>query len=57
LEEAKSGKRAVFVVDAAHFVLGAYLGFYGALNAYLLNLGQDDNDLMSLVRLMLLPTS
>jgi transposase len=27
LEEAKSGKRAVFFVDAAHFVLGAYLGF------------------------------
>jgi transposase len=27
LEEAKSGERAVFFVDAAHFVLGAYLGF------------------------------
>jgi transposase len=27
LEEAKAGKRAVFFVDAAHFVLGAYLGF------------------------------
>jgi hypothetical protein len=27
LEEAKSGKRAVFFVDAAYFVLGAYLGF------------------------------
>ncbi len=27
LEEAGSGKRAVFFVDAAHFVLGAYLGF------------------------------
>jgi hypothetical protein len=27
LEEAKSGQRAVFFVDAAHFVLGAYLGF------------------------------
>jgi hypothetical protein len=27
LEEAKVGKRAVFFVDAAHFVLGAYLGF------------------------------
>jgi transposase len=27
LEEAKSGNRAVFFVDAAHFVLGAYLGF------------------------------
>ncbi|HWS83484.1 MAG TPA: hypothetical protein VN207_04430 [Ktedonobacteraceae bacterium] len=27
LEEAKEGKRAVFFVDAAHFVLGAYLGF------------------------------
>ena len=26
LEEAKAGKRAVFFVDAAHFVLGAYLG-------------------------------
>jgi hypothetical protein len=25
LEEAKSGQRAVFFVDAAHFVLGAYL--------------------------------
>lgn len=57
MEEAKSGKRAVFFVDAAHFVLGHIWDFYGALNAYLLNLGQDDNDLMSLVRLMLLPTS
>lgn len=27
LEEAKLGKRAVFFVDAAHFVLSAYLGF------------------------------
>lgn len=27
MEEAKAGKRAVFFVDAAHFVLGAYLGF------------------------------
>jgi len=27
LEEAQAGKRAVFFVDAAHFVLGAYLGF------------------------------
>jgi len=27
LEEAKSGKRVVFFVDAAHFVLSAYLGF------------------------------
>jgi transposase len=27
LEEAKVGQRAVFFVDAAHFVLGAYLGF------------------------------
>lgn len=27
LEEAASGKRAVFFVDAAHFVLGAFLGF------------------------------
>lgn len=27
LAEAKAGKRAVFFVDAAHFVLGAYLGF------------------------------
>lgn len=27
LEEAKAGTRAVFFVDAAHFVLGAYLGF------------------------------
>jgi transposase len=27
LEEAKAGKRAVFFVDAAHFVLGAYLGW------------------------------
>ena len=27
LEEAKAGKRAVYFVDAAHFVLGAYLGF------------------------------
>jgi transposase len=27
LEEAKAGERAVFFVDAAHFVLGAYLGF------------------------------
>ena len=27
LEEAKSGKRALFFVDAAHFVLSAYLGF------------------------------
>jgi transposase len=27
LEEAKAGKRAVFFVDAAHFVRGAYLGF------------------------------
>jgi len=27
LEEAKAGKRTVFFVDAAHFVLSAYLGF------------------------------
>jgi transposase len=27
LEEAKAGTRTVFFVDAAHFVLGAYLGF------------------------------
>jgi transposase len=27
LEEAQTGERAVFFVDAAHFVLGAYLGF------------------------------
>lgn len=27
LDEAKAGKRAVFFVDAAHFVLSAYLGF------------------------------
>jgi transposase len=27
LEAAKAGERAVFFVDAAHFVLGAYLGF------------------------------
>jgi transposase len=27
LEEAKAGKRVVFFVDAAHFVLSAYLGF------------------------------
>ena len=27
LEEAKLGKRTVFFVDAAHFVLSAYLGF------------------------------
>ena len=27
LEEAKQGKRAIFFVDAAHFVLGSFLGF------------------------------
>jgi transposase len=27
LEQAKAGQRAVFFVDAAHFVLGAYLGW------------------------------
>ena len=27
MEEARAGKRAVFFVDAAHFVLGPYLGF------------------------------
>lgn len=27
LEEAKAGKRAVYFVDAAHFVMGAFLGF------------------------------
>lgn len=27
MEEAKAGKRAVFFVDAAHFVWGAFLGF------------------------------
>jgi len=27
LEEAKAGKRAVYFVDAAHFVLGAFLGY------------------------------
>jgi transposase len=27
LEQAKAGKRTVFFVDAAHFVLGAYLGW------------------------------
>jgi hypothetical protein len=40
LEEAKSGQRAFFV-DAAHFVLGAYLGFFcGVLNACLSNLSR-----------------
>jgi hypothetical protein len=57
LEEAKSGKRAVFLLMLLISSLGHIWDFYGALNAYLLNLGQDDNDLMSLVRLMLLPTS
>jgi hypothetical protein len=55
LEEAKSGQRAVFFVDAAHFVLGAYLGFCGVLNACLSNLEQEDNVLMSSVRLILSP--
>ena len=27
LEEAKGGKRSVYFVDAAHFVMGAFLGF------------------------------
>ena len=27
LAEAQAGKRAVFVVDAAHFVFGAFLGY------------------------------
>jgi len=31
LEEAKKGKRVVFFVDAAHFVLGAFLGFLWSL--------------------------
>jgi transposase len=28
LEQAKAGQRSVFFVDAAHFVLGAYLGWF-----------------------------
>ena len=31
LEEAKKGKRTVYFVDAAHFVLGAFLGFLWSL--------------------------
>ena len=31
LEEAKAGKRAVYFVDAAHFVLGAFLGYLWSL--------------------------
>jgi transposase len=31
LEEAKTGKRAVYFVDAAHFVLGAFLGYLWSL--------------------------
>jgi transposase len=32
LEEAKAGKRTVYFVDAAHFVLGAFLGFLWSLS-------------------------
>ncbi len=28
LEQAKAGQRTIFFVDAAHFVLGAYLGWF-----------------------------
>ena len=31
LEEAKAGKRAIYFVDAAHFVLGAFLGYLWSL--------------------------
>lgn len=31
IEEAKTGKRAVYFVDAAHFVLGAFLGYLWSL--------------------------
>jgi transposase len=32
LEEAKAGKRTVYFLDAAHFVLGAFLGFLWSLS-------------------------
>ncbi len=35
LEEAKAGKRAVFFVDAAHFVHRVYLGFIGVFHSHL----------------------
>ena len=35
LEEAKVGKRTVYFVDAAHFVLGAFLGFLWSLSRIL----------------------
>ena len=35
LEEAKAGKRTVYFVDAAHFVLGAFLGFLWSLSRIL----------------------
>jgi len=33
LDEAKQGKRTVLFVDAAHFVMGAFLGWCGASRA------------------------
>ncbi len=35
LEEAKAGKRTVYFVDAAHFVLGAFLGFLWSVSRIL----------------------
>ena len=32
LDEARSGKRAVFFVDAAHFVLAPFLGFLWSIS-------------------------
>jgi transposase len=46
LDEAKAGKRTVLFVDAAHFVMGAYLGFLWCFVRVLLPVCVDDNVIM-----------
>ncbi len=43
LKEANNGKRTVFLMDAAHFIYGAFLGFCGVFVAFLLPLRRGDN--------------
>jgi len=50
LAEAKAGNRAVYFVDAAHFVLAPFIGSLWSLHASLLKPQQDDNASMCLAQ-------
>lgn len=56
LNEARAGQRAVFFVDAAHFVLAPFLGFlWSAVRLFIR--APDGNALMSWARSTLSPTN